>query len=56
MKYIGALVLTIVTGGAIDFMPEAHRPWVVDFRNPNRYPSRGRTLAEAWRGYFKNKL
>lgn len=53
MKYLSAFVLAVVTGGAVDYLPGAHRPWIVDFRSPRRYAGRGRTLYEAARQHFQ---
>lgn len=52
MTYFVAFVLAIVTAGAVDYLPGANRPWVVDFRNPHRCAGRGKTLYEAVRQYF----
>lgn len=47
------LILSIITKGAIDYAPECNRPWTVDFRNPKRYPGRGKTLVKALIHYYK---
>jgi hypothetical protein len=45
-----ALVLSLLTGGRVDYLPDARRPWVVDFRHGRI--GRGRTLYEAVRNYL----
>jgi hypothetical protein len=47
-------VLPLFTSG-IDYLPGAHRPWVVDFQDPERRQGRGKTLIEAWIMYWRKR-
>lgn len=44
--------LALLTGGRVDYLPDARRPWVVDW-DKSRVVGRGRTLWEAWRDHWK---
>jgi hypothetical protein len=37
------LLVVLLSGGKIDYLPGANRPWSVDLA-AGRYPGRGRTL------------
>ena len=52
MKAFGIFFVCVMTGGRVDYLFDANRPWVVDFRNQERRPGRGSTLIEAWKGYW----
>lgn len=52
MRMIVTLLLTIVTRGVIDYSSGCNRPWVVDSRNPRRYPGRGKTLLQAFKNHY----
>ncbi len=54
MTYIGALLLTILTAGRIDYLPGAHRPWVVDFFR-TKQQGHGKTLVAAIRHHINVK-
>jgi len=55
IKFGVILLLSVVTGGRVDYSPECNRPWTVDFRDPRRYPGRGFTLREAWGMHFRKR-
>lgn len=44
MKFGFAILLSLVTRDRIDYLPDAHRPWLVRFRYP---VGRGQTLRKA---------
>lgn len=54
MIWFGAMLLTILTGGRIDYLPGAHRPWVVDF-SAARQQGHGKTLIAAIRHRWNAK-
>lgn len=54
-KYIFIMILTLLTLGHIDYLPQSRRPWVVDFKNPKRAQGRGFTLREAWKNHFNKE-
>ena len=45
MAFWWAMLLTLLTGGRIDYLPGARRPWVVDTRRG--YQGRGASLVGA---------
>lgn len=46
MMFWFAFALSLMTNGRVDYLPEARRPWIADFRRMRRV-GRGRSLAGA---------
>lgn len=49
---IVGLILTLLTGGRVDYLPDARRPWVVDW-DKSRLVGRGQTFWAAWRDHWR---
>jgi hypothetical protein len=51
MYYWAAFLLSVLTRGAVDYLPGATRPWAVDF-SARRKVGRGRSLFQAVRDHW----